>query len=498
MRKNFFYLVKGSILCCIILYLVFQMNRIFVPKFFYDIPWATNATFTGFYKMPKNSVEVIFMGSSHGAAAFIPQELYNNYSITSYNLSSEQQNLLLSYYWLREALKYQTPKVVILDTFMLHPYEPEEALNGAESCVRKALDYMRWGREKVQAINDVCKYDKTQDRWSFYFTNIRFHARWTTLVEDDFTMKDLSVHYELKGYEPFLSSWETDPGFESFTEDLSVEGQDMVPLMEEYLEKIVDLCEVKGIDLILVKTPTAEQNLEKHNATLQFARDHDIAFIDFNEQYYCRDLRFDFQNDMTFNDGQHMNLNGARKITDYLGRVLVSQYQLGNHEQPEWEATKTYYDEIKDMLLIPKETDIEKYLTLINRDRYTVFVAVREEASANLDQTITDKMKALGFHFDLAGKYGYSYYAVKAPDKIIERNSIDLISEEGTLRNGRMAFSITSAGNSSGNTSSIIIDGEEHSRNMRGLNFVVYDNITKKVIDSVCFDTSDADWNVVR
>ena len=239
------------------MYLVLQMNRIFVPKFFYDIPWATNATFTGFYKMPKNSVEVIFMGSSHGAAAFIPQELYNNYSITSYNLSSEQQNLLLSYYWLREALKYQTPKVVILDTFMLHPYEPEEALNGAESCVRKALDYMRWGREKVQAINDVCKYDKTQDRWSFYFTNIRFHARWTTLVEDDFTMKDLSVHYELKGYEPFLSSWETDPGFESFAEDLSVEGQDMVPLMEEYLEKIgLEISRMKEGSIALVNQIT--------------------------------------------------------------------------------------------------------------------------------------------------------------------------------------------------------------------------------------------------
>ena len=36
---------------------------------------------------------------------------------------------------------------------------------------------------------------------------------------------------------------------------------------------------------------------------------------------------------------------------------------------------------------------------------------------------------------------------------------------------------------------SILINGKEYAVNSRGLNIVVYDNINKCVVDSICFDT---------
>ena len=71
--------------------------RWITPKFFTDTDWPTTTTFAGFYDLDKDSVDVLFLGSSHGVTSFCPQEVYNQYGITSYNLSSDQQGLCLLY-----------------------------------------------------------------------------------------------------------------------------------------------------------------------------------------------------------------------------------------------------------------------------------------------------------------------------------------------------------------------------------------------------------------
>lgn len=50
-------------------------------------------------------------------------------------LGAQQQSLPVSYFWLMEAFRYQSPSVVVLDT---------EPLNSSEAAVRLAMDSMRW------------------------------------------------------------------------------------------------------------------------------------------------------------------------------------------------------------------------------------------------------------------------------------------------------------------------------------------------------------------
>ncbi len=51
------------------------------------------------------------------------------------SIGARQQSLLVSYFWLMEAFRYQSPSVVVLDT---------EPLNSSEAAVRLAMDSMRW------------------------------------------------------------------------------------------------------------------------------------------------------------------------------------------------------------------------------------------------------------------------------------------------------------------------------------------------------------------
>ena len=83
-----------ALLSCVVITLV---NYVITPKKYIEDLWPTTTTFKGFYKMDRDSIDVLFLGSSHAAAAFNPQVIYDKYGITSYNLASEQQNLVVSY-----------------------------------------------------------------------------------------------------------------------------------------------------------------------------------------------------------------------------------------------------------------------------------------------------------------------------------------------------------------------------------------------------------------
>ena len=141
------------------------VNSWLKPKYYYTYAWPSTNTFQDFYALEKDSVDVLFFGSSHAVSSLNPQVVYDTYGITSYNLGSEQQSLVVSYYWLREALKYQSPKAVIIDTYMLHKFSDSYVyndMNCSESAVRKAMDNMRLSPLKWEAAQTIAKTDPAQ------------------------------------------------------------------------------------------------------------------------------------------------------------------------------------------------------------------------------------------------------------------------------------------------------------------------------------------------
>ena len=476
-------------------FVVLSINRIENPKYFNNSMWPTTATYTGFYKIPKHSVDVLFFGSSHMASGICPQELYDQYGITSYNLGSEQQNVLVSYYWLKEALNYQKPQVVVIDTYMLQSYKASEPLNTTEASMRKAIDYMHWGKVKFSAINDICKEDTNQDIWSYYLTNIRFHSRWTLLDESDFTYSQLAKHFETKGYAPLYNS-NGNQNYNAFLSSDAKEKYELHPLMVKYMQKIVDLCLENNIELIMIKTPTTATSAKCHNAVQTLADENHVEFFDLNEKRIYKKLKYDFAMDMA--DDGHPNVSGATKITDYIGSILQIDYGLGAKVDSAWDDTEWYWNDVKAMYSLSRENDIVQYLKKINEDRYSIFMAVKDEASSGLKQEVVDAMHQLGFAFEMDGKWRNSYVAVKTQDETFEKVSDQQINQDGTYRNGRLGYKITSAGADCGNIASISLAGTEYSKNQRGINIVVYDNIGQNVVDSVCFDTYVSDWTAYR
>ena len=121
-----------------------------------------------FYKQPKNSLDVVVLGSSHAYTSLNPYLIEDETGLKTYDFCTQQQPLWITYYYLKEALKYQHPKYVVLEVHMAivgnYNYA-EEQVN------RDAIDKMKFSMNKVDVINNSVE-DK-DDRVSYYLNIIK-------------------------------------------------------------------------------------------------------------------------------------------------------------------------------------------------------------------------------------------------------------------------------------------------------------------------------------
>lgn len=341
--KHIKFLTKCLGLSLVITYFLYITTLLVTPKHYDE--WNSTSTFNGFYQMPKNSVDVIFLGSSHAVSFFSPQEIYNNTGVKSYNLGCEQQNLLASYYWLQEALKYQTPKVVVLETYFLYPYtigEETPVVNFHEGSLRKAFDFMRPSLNKLKAVRDICTIDSSQRMEDYLFPMLKYHTRWKELSELDFTILSHSNKYNpLKGYVFFsnVSNYE----FYGYEVTGSTEIETMVNTMEMFLDKITALCSEKGIELILVTTPSNQWSEQRHNRVSTYAEDNSIDYIDFCSPEMIRCINYTFTSDNA--DYGHGNAKGAANISKYIAEYIIQSTPVSGSFDSQWETGGIDYNQ---------------------------------------------------------------------------------------------------------------------------------------------------------
>ena len=136
------------------------------------------------------------------------------------------------------------------------------------------------------------------------------------------------------------------------------------------------------------------------------------------------------------------------------------------------------------------ENDFLTYLTMLNNKELIIFLSIKDEGTRALDEMSTELLRQLGLTADYANMDHFAYYAViENGNVVLEKSEKGMIEAAGKIPGEEISYTIASAGYNDGNVSSTIINDIEYSRNERGMNFVIYDTVQDKVIDSVAFDT---------
>jgi hypothetical protein len=166
------------------------MQRLVQPKYASDL---IEGSFTSEYYAEEADHQVLMVGDCELYENFDPVTLWKNYGITSYIRGNAQQLTWQSYYLLKEALKKETPEVVVFNVLELKYNEPQK-----EEYNRLTLDNMKWSSEKVGAISASMTED--ENFLDYLFPILRYHSRITQLTDEDATYFLSSKQQTVSGY----------------------------------------------------------------------------------------------------------------------------------------------------------------------------------------------------------------------------------------------------------------------------------------------------------
>lgn len=264
-----------------------------------------------FYHEKKNSLDLIFFGSSHSYATFIPSIIKEETNLNSYNFATQQQPLWISYHYMLEALKYQKPKYFVLEVLMTSVDDNymDEGVN------RDAIDKMRFSTNKINVINE--SVENKSDRLSYYLNIIKYHSRWNELGKADILSLLPNYHLKNNGY-TYLPKGDVKVeknNIKNYKETKELSKKNM-----KYLNKIIDLAKENNIELILVKSPVeiTEEKQIYYNEVEKIAKDNNLNFINYN--YLYDEINLDFEND--FFDRGHLDGDGAEKVSRHFANYL--------------------------------------------------------------------------------------------------------------------------------------------------------------------------------
>lgn len=101
-----------------------------------------------FYEQEPGSIDVMFYGSSHTYSDINPAVLWEEEGISSYDLAGSLQPLWNTYYYMKESLKYQTPKVMVVE--LVRAIESRDYIEEARTVTNTFG--MKFSKDKMEAI----------------------------------------------------------------------------------------------------------------------------------------------------------------------------------------------------------------------------------------------------------------------------------------------------------------------------------------------------------
>ncbi len=323
-KKRAFIIVFYLVLTVAVLWFV---QRLVMPKYQYGI--VEGAMAAEYYEADEPH-EVIFVGDCEVYEAISPVTLYEEYGISSYIRGSAQQLVWQSYYLLEDALRYETPKVVVFNVLALKYDEPQ-----SETYNRMTIDGMRLSPSKIGIIEESMTPDEKMIE--YIFPILRYHSRWSELDQDDWDYlwdRDRVTH---NGY---YMRVDIKPEAE-FPEPPLLTDYSLGDNAMYWLGRMADLCAENDIELVLIKSPIKfpfwyDQWDQQVSA---FARSRGLTYINFIDAR--DDMGLDMTRD-TYDAGLHLNLTGAEKFARYLGAILDESYDLTDYREvpevaAEWE-----------------------------------------------------------------------------------------------------------------------------------------------------------------
>ncbi len=523
--KNLF---RGIILISLLIGTYFLLDRIFLIKSKDGI-----TQLQAYYKQEENSIDVLFIGNSHTFCHINTGILWDKYGITGFNLGGAEQPYWNTYYYLKEALKTQHPKLIAFEF-------TAPGIHQVEIQPENWMVTNNYGFKRNKNRYDSIKASALKESFErLLFPLSTMHSRYQDLSENDFTNRFNSISY--KGFDPR----DTYVPFEAPDITAVMDRSPLLEKEEKYMRMIIELVQSENIPLLLFSSPyvVTEESQKIYNTVFDIALEYGVGFLDFNRFY--SEIGLDFQTDMA--EELHLNRMGNAKFTLYLGSFIQDFYKIPDHREEGRSKESIYYSWNEDELFnrhdnaayyIRNIYNPDKYFTLFldttepedneylhnydpdtdeeinddpiyedglieyfmpDKNRYLVFIQLPTDMSS-ISFELSERLKALG----VDNIYPGAAYAVCNGELIFSSymNSFSHTTDDGRKRitftrtpwENDMPVTIASE---SPNYDTVvrILNQESHLRNSDTA-FIVYDTVSNRIVDNITIKSDSESYYI--
>ncbi len=335
--SNFKYIIKYALFVCALLPLIYIAgNKYSEASTVNKINGFNKLRWDEFYASKPDSIDMLFIGSSHSYCTYDPEKIDAALGTNSYQLGMPLQHPDSTYFTLLEALNTQNPKTVVFDVYwdMLDD-EFELVQAGYLFQVLRDKELEEKYIKEVFPLAEKIKYNVKLFRYQQDY----FAFKSSTLKEDIMNRFDVTSPatqsqvgeeaYHSKGY-TYCTYTMLEDEYDKTNQFKGVDGSKIkfTNAQLKYMDKIIKLCKERDIELILTTAPIANPSLEyiknydKISDRIQkIADENSLRYLDFNlvnqnEHIFA---------DENFRDDAHLNDSGVKIADEYFCKWYKAQ-----------------------------------------------------------------------------------------------------------------------------------------------------------------------------
>lgn len=473
--------------------------------------------------LPRNSVDVFWLGTSHFHMGVVPQHLYDAYGITSTMVTGNAIGLSATYWELYEALLRQDPKVVVLDVYpAAAPYCYHYVANAialglaseypdGNTAFNTATGLARWlplgSPVKPAAIVDLFLTQRIADESVLQIA--RLHSRYGDIDRSSFrylwgenrltqsfgymysneTLTEDRINRRAYTQEAALETYENG-FFWTFTDDQLDEVR-LLDTTVEALDRIVSLCQSRDLPLVLYATPYMANDAERiqFEAVARYCQERGIPWVEGPEALASPEF---------LRDIGHLNHEGAIAHTDFWGQYLQAHYDLPDRRLSDdaryapWRDNAGSDDQLHTATCLANVFEASEYVrqaATLGED-YLIFVSAEGAMGEGATEALFDLLRdTLGLSSDAfetwrAARDGTFSAIVRGGEVLQARYAAQGLDYTLSLDGFLVRFM------GGGGTVQWTVDGARAGHGLEGLSFSVYSLLDESLIQFGTFDMS--------
>lgn len=461
----------------------------------------TRGHVSGFYDEKRDSLDVIMIGTSATFSAFMPMEAWNAYGMVSYNFSINTLYTDSIKYYVREALKTQSPKLLIIDVapFLFGHHSFGKMQEVFEVPTRYNTDGLSFSRNRFELINEIVPV--WEDRLEFYFDLFYYHG--------DTIPQPISInnrqHSVAKGYDNL-------PIRQIYTADeLAERDRTEIELDETNREAFLELLEeLQGYDFQVLFVSQPYLNVKGSNVdglAVYMERvigEYGFEFLNLTD--HAEEMGIDHVLDYSL-DYLHYNSASAEKITAYLGAYVMEHYPIPDRRADEayrsWHEDYALWQEILEdcrnetarqrMEMFEQTTEPESYANLLRSDYVSCCIWIPAQSPAYFDTVLCERLSELGVTLQSEDASGNSLIVIDH-----SANKQILYDENGEFQFGSTFGEVRYVDGEVPELSINYADYSDYLENGTAMTVIVAEKATGKLIDFITWDSNEDGYVVIR